>query len=490
MSRKPHKFYLSPFTDRYSSPDMRYIWSEEYKYERWRYLWYLLASSQKELGVDISDEQVKDMLDNISSIDMDRVAEIEKDTRHDVMAHISAYGEDAPSAKSVIHLGATSQYVVDNADVMAMRDSILIVINKVVNVIDKISKHSISYSSMPTVGLTHFQKAQPVTFGKRIMTWVQELVIALEDLGFKLDNMKTRGIAGATGSKLSYLELFEGDENKVDELDRMVCSRMGFDNDKSFLITGQTYPRIMDSSIISSLCLIASACSKICNDIRLLSGRGEVSEGFDEENQKGSSAMPYKRNPIKSEKVCSLSRHMISISQTVYHTSSNQWLERSLDDSSSRRLVIPEAFLIIDEILETMIKIFEDFCVDSDVVDRNYNNSICDFISEKLIIEFSTVNGHDRQETHKFVQDLLVFLRDFEGDKIDKFKKMLKKTNKSSEKRRKEIVGDLNTDEIVDRYVDNPSLLTGTCEQDTIRYKEEVVDKIIEHYRGGKNELV
>ena len=479
MSRKPYKFYVSPFTDRYSSPDMRYIWSEEYKYERWRYLWSILASGQKQLGIDISDEQIQEMNDNISSIDMDRVSEIEKEMKHDVMAHITAFGEVAPSAKPFIHLGATSQFVVDNADSLAMKDSLLLIINKTVSVIERLSESAEAYASVPTVGLTHLQPAQPVTVGKRIMMWVQELVIALEDIGFKLDNMRVRGISGATGSKLSFLELFGGDEDKVYELDRLICTGMGFSADKSLTITGQTYPRILDSSIMSALCLLASACNKICGDIRILSGRGEISEGFNEGSQKGSSAMPYKRNPIRSEKVCSLSRHMMSLAQTFYHTSANQWMERSLDDSAGRRIAMPEAFLVMDEVLETMIRISGDMVPDLETIKNNYSKESYKFLSENLIIAFTTENGCDRQDAHEYVQYIMGMVENHDGNRIEEIKRLLRKPSKSAKENNKKVVGNIDIDSVIDGCLD----MTGMCERDVTSYKQNVVDTLMKHYK-------
>ena len=400
---KPYTEYISPFSNRYSSREMSYIWSDHNKFCGWRRLWYLLAKYQKSLGADISDEQISDMEINIDTIDMNEILKHESTTKHDVVSHMMHFCDVVPSVKDIIHQGATSQYLVDNQDVISIRDSCIVVLSKLASIIGMLGDFAWQYKDMPVSGLTHFQDAQPVTVGKRALGWTQDFVIAIESIGFNLDhNLKIRGIRGTTGTHDALMKMFNGDMSKVEELNNLIAVELGFGG-KIHPVVNQTYTRLSDAAIMSGICLIASAASKMCTDIRLLSGRGEIREGFGP-NQVGSSAMPYKRNPINSEKVCSLARYSTSLLSNFYDTASVQWCERSLDDSANRRISIPEVFLTIDEILDTCIKIIPNLYVDKAEIERRMNENDFKYLSESVIIK-ATGMGMDREEVHKMLNE-------------------------------------------------------------------------------------
>ena len=401
--------YISPLSNRYGSDEMRYIWSEQNKIMTWRHLWCVLAETQKELGVSIiTDDQIKELKDSVNKIDFTEIKNLEKNMKHDVVANIHAFGAVATNAKPVIHLGATSQFVVDNAESIMVRDSLVRLIVKTAQVIDQMSVFAEQYADTPTVGLTHMQPAQPTTVGKRITMWIQDFVIAIEDLGFRLDRVKLRGAKGTTGTQASFLNLFDGDAEKVETMDNMIAQKLGFDKKNLTQIVGQTNPRINDASLISSVCLIASAASKFANDIRLLSSKRELSEGFAYDSQVGSSAMAYKQNPITCEKICSLSRYLISLIQNPYHTASNQWMERTLDDSANKRLLFPEVFILADEILDSVISVVNGIQVNTKIIEKNYKEELPFFITENVIIEAVIKNGISRQDAHEEIRKLAV----------------------------------------------------------------------------------
>lgn len=347
--------YNSPLNKRYASKEMSYLFSEEMKFKTWRKLWVALAESEKELGLNITDEQLKELKDNIENINYEVAEEREKVVRHDVMSHVYAYGVQCPSAKGIIHLGATSCYVGDNTDLIIMKEALLLVKKKLVNVINLLSNFALKYKEIPTLGFTHLQPAQLTTVGKRATLWIQDLVMDIEKLDFTIDStLRFRGVKGTTGTQASFMELFDGDEEKVKELDKKVTEKLGFS--KEFMVTGQTYTRKVDSVVLNMLSEIAQSAYKFSNDLRLLQNMKEVEEPFGK-NQIGSSAMAYKRNPMRSERMGALSRYVIVDALNPAITASTQWFERTLDDSANRRIVLAQAFLAIDAILEIFMNV-------------------------------------------------------------------------------------------------------------------------------------
>lgn len=414
--------YQSPLVSRAASKQMLEIWSQIYKFKLWRELWYNLAKSQSELGLPISNAQIEALKDAISiNIDISKAERYEKDLHHDVMAHIKLLGDDAKKAKGIIHLGATSQFVVDNADSIRINRSTQAIIDSLKSLMIKIGKFAYEFRMTPTLGLTHLQPAQPTTVGKRAASWAYDLNIVYEQLVAKLINQKARGIKGATGTQASFLELFNGNIEKVEKLNRMICDYM---NMESYIITGQTYPRIDDAILINILASIAAVCQKIATDIRLLASKKEIMEGFGAK-QVGSSAMPYKRNPINCEKVCGLAKFLIGLTTTGLTTAAEQWLERSLDDSSVRRLIMPESFLTADGILQTMHKIFDNIVVCVGTIKRHLEEYNAKLITEKALM-IATKNGADRQVVHEKIRQLALI---YDNDDDDKLISEIKKIN-------------------------------------------------------------
>jgi len=461
--------YVSPLSNRYGSDDIKYIWSEQNKIMTWRHLWCVLAETQKELGIDIiTDNQIKEMKDAVTKIDFSAIQNYESKTKHDVVANIHAFGAVATDAEPIIHLGATSQFVVDNAESIMVRDSLTKLIIKVALVIDSLANFSLTNAGLPTVGLTHLQPAQPTTVGKRTTMWIQDFVTTIEDLGFRLDKIKFRGAKGTTGTQASFLSLFDGDAEKVQTMDEMIASKLGFGQSNLVKITGQTNPRINDATLISSVCLIASAASKFANDIRILSSKREISEGFDLNNQVGSSAMAYKQNPIICEKICSLSRYLISLVQNPYHTAANQWMERTLDDSANKRLLLPEVFIIADEILDSVFEVVNNMVVNTDMVHKHYKEELPFFITENVVIEAVKKNGVDRQVAHEEIRKLAI---DAKG------RVNAGKTNNLVYRiSRKKIFKDINVKDMLDlKY-------TGLAEEQTKWYIQNIVEPIRQLY--------
>src|SRR3954454_9644028 len=350
-----HDTYESPLATRNASPEMLRLFSGRHKFGLWRRLWLELARCERELGVGrISEEALRQMEAKLDDIDFDRAADWEKRLRHDVMAHVHTFEEAAPAAKGVIHLGATSQYVVDNADLIIMRDAMKLAAQRLANAIDALGTFAMKWKDQPTLGYTHYQPAQLTTVGKRATLWAQDFVLDLEEIESRISNLKFRGVKGTTGTQASFLSLFDGDHRKCDELDRIVTQRFGFK--ESFAVTGQTYPRKVDAAIVSSLAGAAASVHRFANDIRLLAGMKQVEEPFEEE-QVGSSAMAYKRNPMRCERATGLARFVISLASSPYQTAAEQWFERTLDDSSNKRLSIPESYLAIDGALLLLINV-------------------------------------------------------------------------------------------------------------------------------------
>ena len=394
--------YENPLISRYASKEMSKIFSPNAKFTTWRELWIALAESQKELGLNITDEQVAEMKLFKENIDYKMAKEKEKEVRHDVMAHVHTYGTQCPKAKPIIHLGATSAYVGDNTDIILIKKALKITEIKLINLMDKIAKFAIEYKDLPTLGFTHFQPAQLTTVGKRASLWLHDLYMDYVDLQHVLKNIKLRGVKGTTGTQASFLKLFNDDHEKVKKLDVMVAEKMGFTD--IYPVTGQTYSRKLDNNALFVLSNIAQSLHKITNDIRLLQHLKEIEEPF-EKKQIGSSAMAYKRNPMRSERIASLARYIISNTMNTAMTSSTQWFERTLDDSANRRLSIPQSFLACDSILEIGINIFDGMVVYENVIQQHIDNELPFMMTENILME-AVSKGGDRQELHEVIRKL------------------------------------------------------------------------------------
>jgi adenylosuccinate lyase len=396
-----HDTYESPLVSRNASKEMLQLFSPQYKFTLWRKLWLELARSQRELGLSrISDQAITQMEAKLEDIDFDRAAFHEKRLRHDVMAHVHTFEEAAPAAKGIIHLGATSQYVVDNADLIIMRDGMKLICARLAGAIDALATFAEKWKSLPTLGYTHFQPAQLTTVGKRASIWAQDLVLDLEELETRIDTLRFRGVKGTTGTQASFLSLFDGNELKVDMLDAMVTERFNFRS--SFNVTGQTYPRKVDAQIISSLAGIAASVHKFCNDVRLLAGLKQLEEPF-EADQIGSSAMAYKRNPMRCERATGLARFVISLSTSPLQTAAEQWLERTLDDSSNKRLAIPEPFLAIDGCMQIVINVARGLVVYPKTIEAAVMAEL-PFMATEEILMAGVRAGGDRQELHELIR--------------------------------------------------------------------------------------
>lgn len=396
-----HEFYESPLCGRYAGEEMKRLFSDDFKFTTWRKLWIALAESEKELGLDISDEQIDEMRRHVSDIDYESAARHEHEVRHDVMAHVLTFGECCPKAKPIIHLGATSCYVGDNTDIIRMRAALDIVRKKLIKAIAVLRDFAEKHKSEPTLAYTHFQAAQPTTVGKRAAVWAYDLVCDLERLDFERDRLELLGCKGTTGTGASFLELFDGDEHKVTELERLIANKMGFT--RCALVSGQTYSRKADFNVLQVLSGIAQSASKFSSDVRLLSHLKEVDEPF-EAKQIGSSAMAYKRNPMRSERMASLARFVINDVQNAAFTASSQWLERTLDDSANRRLSIPEAFLAIDGILNLYINIASGMTVYPAVCKKHLAEELPFMASENILMYCVKNKGGDRQELHERIR--------------------------------------------------------------------------------------
>ncbi len=392
--------YKNPLEERYSSEEMLYNFSPENKFRNWRKLWIALAEIEKDLGLEISSEQIQELKDNAENIDYEKAAEYEKKFRHDVMAHVHAYGDVAPSAKGIIHLGATSAFVGDNTDLIQMRDGLLIVRKQLVNVIKKLSDFALHYKNMPTLGFTHFQPAQLTTVGKRATLWLQSLLLDFEELEFFLETLRFRGVKGTTGTAASFLELFNGDYSKIKHLDKELSARFGFQ--KVFGVSGQTYDRKIDAKVVALLSNIAQSAHKFSNDLRLLQNLKEIEEPF-EKNQIGSSAMAYKRNPMRSERIGALAKYVMSLSSSSAMVASTQWFERTLDDSANKRLTIPQAFLAVDAILLIWNNIMDGIVVYENRINKHIMDELPFMATEYIIMEEVKAGG-DRQEIHETIR--------------------------------------------------------------------------------------
>lgn len=392
--------YKNPLEERYSSEEMLFNFSPNNKFRTWRKLWIALAEIEKDLGLDISEEQINQLKDQSENIDFEKAAEYEKKFRHDVMAHVHAYGDVAPLAKPIIHLGATSAFVGDNTDLIQIRDGLLIVRKQLVNVIKNLSDFAIQYKDLPTLGFTHFQPAQLTTVGKRATLWLQSLLLDIEELEFFLETLRFRGVKGTTGTAASFLELFNGDYSKVQHLDKELSKRFGFE--KVFGVSGQTYDRKIDAKVLALLSNIAQSAHKFTNDLRLLQNLKEIEEPF-EKNQIGSSAMAYKRNPMRSERISALAKYVMSLQNSSAMVAATQWFERTLDDSANKRLTVPQAFLAIDAILLIWNNIMNGIVVYENRIQKHIDEELPFMATEYIIMEEVKAGG-DRQEIHETIR--------------------------------------------------------------------------------------
>ncbi len=394
------KIYSNPLAERYSSQEMLEIFSPDFKFSTWRKLWVALAEAEKELGLEIQEEQIQQMRENIYNIDYALASQKEKEFRHDVMAHVHTFGTQAPLAMPIIHLGATSAFVGDNTDLIQIREALGLIKQKMINVMAELSQFAKKNRELPTLGFTHFQAAQLTTVGKRACLWLQSLLLDFEELEFRNSTLRFRGVKGTTGTQASFKDLFEGDFQKVRELDEKVTEKMGFD--KRFLVTGQTYDRKVDSEMMNLLGNIAQSAHKFTNDLRLLQHLKEIEEPF-EKNQIGSSAMAYKRNPMRSERISSLAKFVIALQQSTAMTAATQWFERTLDDSANKRLALPQAFLAVDAILIIWKNIMDGLVVYPKMIEKRIMSELPFMATEYVIME-CVKQGGDRQELHERIR--------------------------------------------------------------------------------------
>lgn len=462
--------FKTPFEERYSSKEMLYLFSPNKKFTTWRKLWIALAESEKELGLNITDQQINEMKNHIDDIDFAYAKEMEKKFRHDVMAHVHTYGKVCPSAMPIIHLGATSAFVGDNTDIIVMREALELVRSKLTAVLENLKAFALKYKDLPALGFTHFQPAQLTTVGKRASLWMQDFMMDIENISFEIDSIRFRGVKGTTGTQASFLHLFNNNHEKVKELDKLVSSKMGFD--KVFGVSGQTYTRKQDSRILSSLAGLAESAHKFATDIRLLANLKEIEEPF-EKNQIGSSAMAYKRNPMRSERVCALSRYILSLSVNPYYTHSVQWFERTLDDSANRRLSISESFLATDAVLELLLNITSGLVVYEKVIAKRINEELPFMATENIIME-SVQKGADRQEMHEQIrQHSMEAGKRVKQDGLDN--DLLTR-----------IINDekipLNEDDI--KRILNPKEFIGRAPEQTVELIENEIDPLIKKYKG------
>lgn len=465
---KDYKAYSNPLQERYASPEMLYLFSPHKKFTTWRKLWIALAESEKALGLNITDEQIAEMKANVDNIDFDYAAQMERKFRHDVMAHVHTFGECCPKAMPIIHLGATSAFVGDNTDLILLKEGMAIVRKKLVNVMANLKKFALKYKDQPTLGFTHFQPAQLTTVGKRACLWLQDFILDYEQLEFAIDNLRFRGVKGTTGTQASFLHLFDNDHSKCRKLDEMVSSRMGFD--KVLTITGQTYTRKQDSRVLSALASIAESAHKMATDIRLLANLKEVEEPF-EKNQIGSSAMAYKRNPMRCERVCSLSRHVITQSLNPYLTHSVQWFERTLDDSANRRICLSESFLATDAILELLFNITDGLVVYERMIKKHVMEELPFMATENIIME-SVKKGADRQQMHETIR--------VNSMEAGKRVKMEGESNDLLERLANDPSVPLNKEEIT--HLLNPVEFVGRAPQQVEQFINEEINPVLEKY--------
>ncbi|MBZ9607914.1 adenylosuccinate lyase [Clostridium estertheticum] len=392
--------YNTPLNSRYASKEMSYLFSDDMKFRTWRKLWVALAEGERILGINITESQIEELKSYVDNVNYEVAEDKEKEIRHDVMSHVYAYGVQCPNAKGIIHLGATSCYVGDNTDLIVMKKALFLIKKKLINVISKSSEFALKYKDVPTLGFTHLQPAQLTTVGKRATLWIQELIMDLENLDFVIDRIKLLGVKGTTGTQASFMNLFENDEKKVKDLDKYVANKMGFED--TYPVTGQTYSRKVDSIVLNTLSEIAQSAYKFSNDLRILQSMKEVEEPF-EKNQIGSSAMAYKRNPMRSERISSLSRYIIVNSLNPAITAATQWFERTLDDSANKRISVAEAFLALDGVLNLYMNIAGNMVVYEKVITAHVNHELPFMATENILME-AVKRGGDRQELHENIR--------------------------------------------------------------------------------------
>ena len=397
---KNYNSYESPFCTRYASPEMQYLFSADKKFTTWRKLWVALARGEMKLGLSITEDQVKELEAHINDINYDVAEAREKVVRHDVMSHVYAYGQQCPNAAGIIHLGATSCYVGDNTDIIIMRDALLLVKKKLLNVIANLAKFAEQYKNMPCMAYTHLQPAQPTTVGKRATLWINELLMDYEEVDYRIKSLKLLGQKGTTGTQASFVELFHGDSTKIKQLEKMIAEEMGFT--ECVPVSGQTYSRKVDSQVLATLSGIAQSCSKFSNDMRILQSFEEMGEPF-EKNQIGSSAMPYKRNPMRSERITSLARYVMIDSLNPAFTAGTQWFERTLDDSANKRISVAESFLGVDAILNIMMNVTDDIEVYPEMVKRRLMNKL-PFMATENVMMAAVKKGGNRQQLHEQIR--------------------------------------------------------------------------------------
>lgn len=462
--------YRSPFSTRYASKEMQYNFSDMKKFSTWRKLWLYLAQAEKDLGLEITDEQIDEMKKNLYNVDFQQAAEEEKLTRHDVMAHVHVFAACCPRAAPIIHLGATSCYVGDNTDLIILKDGFELLLPKLAGCIDRLAKFSKRYKDLPTLGFTHLQPAQLTTVGKRSCLWLQDLLMDERAIRRARDDLRFRGVKGTTGTQASFLQLFNGNNSKVKKLDELVTIMAGFP--RSFTVCGQTYTRKVDVECVTTLSSLGATIHKICTDIRLLANMKELEEPF-ESTQIGSSAMPYKRNPMRSERCCSIARYLMSLSANTYHTAATQWMERTLDDSANRRITLSEAFLAADSILITLQNICEGIVVYPKVIERHIMQEL-PFMSTENIIMAMVKAGGDRQECHEEIR----ILSQQAGAQV----KHEGKDNDLMERIRKTPYFSPILPQL--EYLLDPTTFVGRAPQQVIEFLEEEVFPVLKLYEG------
>ena len=461
--------YVSPLSERYASKEMQYIFSPDMKFRTWRRLWIALAETEKELGLNITQEQIDELKAHKDDINYDVAKERERQVRHDVMSHVYAYGVQCPKAKGIIHLGATSCYVGDNTDIIVMAEALKLVQKKLVNVIAELSKFADKYKEQPTLAFTHFQPAQPTTVGKRATLWTQEFLMDLEDLEYVMGTLKLLGSKGTTGTQASFLELFEGDQETIDKIDPMIAEKMGFKN--CYPVSGQTYSRKVDTRVLNILAGIAASAHKMSNDIRLLQHLKEVEEPF-EKSQIGSSAMAYKRNPMRSERIASLSRYVMVDALNPAITSATQWFERTLDDSANKRLSIPEGFLAIDGILDLCLNVVDGLVVYPKVIEKRLRSELPFMATENIMMDAVKAGG-DRQELHERIRELSM--------EAGRTVKVEGKDNDLLERIAADPAFNLTIEEL--RKSMEPSRYVGRAKEQTVTFIEKTVQPVLDAHK-------
>ena len=461
--------YVSPLSERYASKEMQYIFSPDMKFRTWRRLWIALAETEKELGLNITQEQIDELKAHKDDINYDVAKERERQVRHDVMSHVYAYGVQCPKAKGIIHLGATSCYVGDNTDIIVMAEALKLVQKKLVNVIAELSKFADKYKEQPTLAFTHFQPAQPTTVGKRATLWTQEFLMDLEDLEYVMGTLKLLGSKGTTGTQASFLELFEGDQETIDKIDPMIAEKMGFKN--CYPVSGQTYSRKVDTRVLNILAGIAASAHKMSNDIRLLQHLKEVEEPF-EKSQIGSSAMAYKRNPMRSERIASLSRYVMVDALNPAITSATQWFERTLDDSANKRLSIPEGFLAIDGILDLCLNVVDGLVVYPKVIEKHMMAELPFMATENIMMDAVKAGG-DRQELHDRIRELSM--------EAGRTVKVEGKDNDLLERIAADPAFNLTIEEL--RKSMEPSRYVGRAKEQTVTFIEKTVQPVLDAHK-------